>query len=145
AQWHPGSNLGLVLCLSCLSCTSCSEGSVPSPCLRVSVVKLRWAVPMIKFNYEYERKLRVAYLGCGGHSFRNIFPCFQFAPVDLVAVCDLQEARAAAFARQFGARRHYTDYARMLAEERPEAVFIVTGYDAAGRPTYPPLAEQAPR
>jgi predicted dehydrogenase len=100
---------------------------------------------MIRFNYEYERKLRVAYLGCGGHSFRNIFPCFQFAPVDLVGVCDLQEARATAFARQFGARKHYTEYATMLAEEQPEAVFIVTGYDADGRPTYPQLAEQALR
>jgi predicted dehydrogenase len=100
---------------------------------------------MVRFNYEYERKLKVGYLGCGGHSFRNIFPCFQFAPLDLVGVCDLQEARAAAFARQFGARKHYTDYPAMLAEERPEAVFIVTGYDADGRPTYPQLAEQALR
>src|SRR5438094_634840 len=100
---------------------------------------------MIRYNYEYERRLRVAYLGCGGHSFRNVLPCFQYAPADLVAVCDLQEARAAAFARQFGARRSYTDYVAMLAEERPEAVFIVTGYDRGGRPTYPQLAEQALR
>jgi predicted dehydrogenase len=33
----------------------------------------------------------------------------------------------------------------MLAEEKPEAVFIVTGYDRDGRPTYPKLAEQALR
>jgi len=100
---------------------------------------------MIRYNHEYERRLRVAYLGCGGHSYRNILPCFQYAPVELVAVCDLQEARAAAFARQFGAGRHYTDYAAMLAAERPEAVFIVTGYGSDGRPTYPVLAEEALR
>src|SRR5438270_565650 len=94
---------------------------------------------MIRFNYEYERRLKVAYLGCGGHSYRNIFPCFQFAPVDLWAVCDLQGPRAGAFARQFGARGYYTDYAQMLADVQPEAVFIVTGYDAQGRPTYPAL------
>jgi predicted dehydrogenase len=100
---------------------------------------------MIRYNFEYERRLRTVFLGCGGHSFRNILPCFRYAPIDLVAVCDRIEARAAAFARQFGAERHYTEFARMLAEEQPEAVFIVTGYDADGRPTYPPLAIEAMR
>lgn len=100
---------------------------------------------MIRYNFEYERRLRTVFLGCGGHSYRNVLPCFRYAPIDLVAVCDRVEDRAAAFARQFGALRHYTEFPRMLAEERPEAVFIVTGYDAEGRPTYPPLAMEAMR
>jgi predicted dehydrogenase len=33
----------------------------------------------------------------------------------------------------------------MLAEARPQIVFIVTGYDADARPTYPPLAIDAMR
>jgi predicted dehydrogenase len=100
---------------------------------------------MIRYNHEFERRLRTVYLGCGDHSFRNILPCFRYAPIDLVAVCDQRGERAEAFARQFGAPRHYTDYEQMLAREAPEAVFIVTGYDAQGRPTYPPLAEAALR
>lgn len=100
---------------------------------------------MIRYNHEYDRRLRAVYLGCGDHSFRNILPCFRYAPIELVAVCDQREERAAAFARQFGAERHFSDYDRMIAEVRPEVVFIVTGYDAEGRPTYPPLAEAALR
>jgi predicted dehydrogenase len=100
---------------------------------------------MIRYNHEYDRRVRAVHLGCGDHSYRNILPCFRYAPIDLVAVCDQRTERAAAFARQFGAERHYAEYERMLAEVRPEVVFIVTGYDADGRPTYPPLAEAALR
>lgn len=100
----------------------------------------------IRFNHEYpaEEKIRVGYLGCGDHSFRNLFPCFQYAPVELVAVCDRDGARAQAFARTFGAERALTDYDQMLRECDLDAVFIVTGYDAQGV-TYPPLAIQALR
>jgi predicted dehydrogenase len=100
---------------------------------------------MIRYNHEYERRLRAVHLGCGDHSYRNILPCFRYAPIDLLAVCDQREERAAAFARQFGALRHYSDYGRMLAEERPEVVSIVTGYGQDARPTYPPLAIEAMR
>ena len=96
----------------------------------------------VRFSYEYDRRLRVGYLGCGGHSFRNILPTFRFAPVELVAVCDLDEAKARAFARQFGAERIFTDYERMLAEVDLEAVFIVTGYDQSGV-THTPRAIEA--
>ena len=94
----------------------------------------------ITYNFEYDRKVRVGFIGCGGHAYRNVFPTFQYAPVDLIAVCDLQPARAAAFARQFGARRAYTDHREMLAREQLDAVFIVAGYDEHQRPRYPQLA-----
>ena len=84
--------------------------------------------------------LRVGFIGCGSHSFRNVYPVLRFVPVELAAVCDLDSAKAAAFARQFGASASYTDYRTMLAQERLDAVFIVTGYDAKGRPLYPALA-----
>ncbi len=87
----------------------------------------------ITYNFEYTRKLKTCFIGAGGHAFRNVYPTFQYAPIDLVAVCDLEEGRAAAYARQFGAHRHYTDHAEMLAQERPEAVFIVTAYTSDGR------------
>jgi predicted dehydrogenase len=87
-----------------------------------------------------ERKIRAGFIGCGGHAFRNVYPTFQFAPVDLIATCDLDEGRAKQFARQFGAHRHYTNHHEMLEKEDLDAVFIVTGYDKQNHPLYPPLA-----
>ncbi|CAG7629907.1 Gfo/Idh/MocA family protein [Paenibacillus allorhizosphaerae] len=87
----------------------------------------------VKYNFEYDRKLKICFIGAGGHSFRNVYPTFQYAPVDLAAICDINGERAAAFARQFGARNHYTDHLEMLERERPDAVFIVTSYHPDGR------------
>jgi predicted dehydrogenase len=87
-----------------------------------------------------EPRIRAGFIGCGSHAFRNIYPTFQFSPVELVATCDLDIARARAFANQFGAENAYDDHRKMLAAEQLDAVFIVTGYDAHGRPLYPALA-----
>jgi predicted dehydrogenase len=86
------------------------------------------------------KTIRAGFIGCGSHSFRNIYPVFQFVPVELAAVCDLSLEKAAAYQQQFGAERAYSDYREMLRKERLEAVFIVTGYDPEGRPLYPQIA-----
>lgn len=88
----------------------------------------------------HERHLRAGFIGCGSHAFRNVYPTFQFAPVQLVATCDLDADRASAFAKQFGAERSYTDHHEMLRSEELDAVFIVTNYDESGRPRYVGLA-----
>lgn len=85
------------------------------------------------YNFEYARKLKIGFIGAGGHSFRNVYPTFQYAPVDLAAICDVNADRAAAYARQFGAAASYTDYREMLKKEKPDAVFIVTAYEPDGR------------
>jgi predicted dehydrogenase len=87
-----------------------------------------------------EPEIRVGFIGCGSHSFRNIYPTFQFAPIRLAATCDLDLAKAQAFAAKFGAANAYADYRAMLAQETLDAVFIVTGYDPLGRPLYPRIA-----
>lgn len=83
----------------------------------------------VAYQFEYETRIRCAFIGAGGHSFRNVYPAFQYAPVDLVAVCDVDEARAQTYARMFGGAGHYADHRELLERERPEAVFIVTSYD----------------
>lgn len=86
----------------------------------------------IRYNFEYERRLRACFIGAGGHAYRNVYPTFRYAPVDLVAICDLSRDRADGFARVFGAERTYDDHHQMLAAERPEVVFIVTNYAETG-------------
>ena len=102
----------------------------------------------LSYRHEYERRLRVALVGCGGQAFRNILPTFHYAPVELVATCDVDAGRAAAFARDHAAARSYGDYRTLLEKEAGalDAVFLATGYDAAGAPLYPlqaPLALEA--
>ena len=92
------------------------------------------------FNHEYKQHIRAAFIGCGKHAFQSILPSFQYAPIELVAICDLVPERAQFFARQFGALRWYTDYAEMLEQEELDAVFVVLNHDAAGRPQYAPVA-----
>lgn len=87
-----------------------------------------------------EPQVRAGFIGCGSHAFRNLFPAFQFTPVDLLATCDLDADKAEQFARQFGADSWYSDHRRMLDEADLDAVFICTGYDERGRPLYPKLA-----
>lgn len=87
-----------------------------------------------------ENELRVGFIGCGSHSFRNIYPTFQFVPVKLTAVCDLSLDKAKAYAAKFGASGAYSDYSEMLEKEKLDAVFVVTGYDTKGRPLYPKIA-----
>jgi predicted dehydrogenase len=86
----------------------------------------------ITYQFEYENRIRAAFIGAGGHSFRNVYPALQYAPIDLVAIADHQPSRAQAYARQFGATATYGDHRDMLAVEKPDAVFIVTGYDDDG-------------
>jgi len=93
----------------------------------------------ITYNFEYERRIKAGFIGCGGHSYRNIYPAFQYAPVDLVAVCDLDKKRAEAYASIFGAKRYYDNHLKMLENEELDAVFVVTNY-YNGKPRYHELS-----
>jgi predicted dehydrogenase len=97
----------------------------------------------VTYNRDCARRLRVAMIGCGGHAYRNILPTVAYLPVDLVAACDLDPAKADSAVRLFGAGAAYTDHLAMLEREKPDAVFVVTGYDADGRCLYPRIAAEA--
>ena len=70
---------------------------------------------------------RVGFIGCGRFATMAIYPALRLAPVDLIAVCSRQAAKAELTARTFGARRWYTDYAEMLTREELDGVFCITG------------------
>lgn len=93
----------------------------------------------IKFNYEYEHKLKAGFIGCGQHSYRNVYPTFDYAPIDLVAVCDLDPERAEIYRKRFGADKTYTDYKEMIKKENIDVIFVVLNFDKNGQPIYPKI------
>ncbi len=99
----------------------------------------------MEYNFEAAARIRAGFIGAGGHSYRNIYPCFQYAPVELVALADHHPEKAAAYARLFGAERWYLTHGELLAQEALDAVFVCTSFDAAGRPRYPSISIEAMR
>ena len=74
-----------------------------------------------------ERRVKLGVIGCGKFPNAALFPCFHLAPIELVAVCDLNRERAERTAAAFGAARAYQDHREMFARESLEAVMIVVG------------------
>jgi len=75
---------------------------------------------------EERKKLRLAFIGCGSHSSRTLQPNAHLVEeIDMVAMCDLDEAKAKAAAQRWGVPAWYTDINAMLAKEAPDAVVVV--------------------
>ena len=68
--------------------------------------------------------LRLGFIGAGEMATWSIYPALHFAPIELQAVCDLDEIRAKTVAGKFGTGRWYTDYRQMWAKEDIEALII---------------------
>ena len=72
-----------------------------------------------------EKKIKLGFIGCGGHATTCLFPVIRTIPeVDLVAVCDLQEELAKRNARTFGVPSWYTDLETMCKKEQLQGVII---------------------
>src|SRR6267143_5479105 len=66
-------------------------------------------------------------IGCGDIAQKRVAPAIRDSPSsELIAVNRAQSERAAAFAKQFGARRWYLDWKKLLRDEEVEAVYIAT-------------------
>lgn len=75
-----------------------------------------------------EPRARIAFIGCGRHATRSLYPCIAEIPeIDLVATCDAQEELAQRNARNFGARHWYTSVDRLLEQEAELDGAIVVG------------------
>jgi predicted dehydrogenase len=69
--------------------------------------------------------LRVGFIGAGIFSTWAIYPALYLAPIELRAICDIDEEKARWAAGRFGGTgRWYTDYHQMLKQEDLEAVII---------------------
>ncbi len=75
---------------------------------------------------ESMKKLDIAVIGAGGIARNVHLPSLaEMEDVNLVAICDIVEERAAAMAEQYGIPRVYTLYQAMLAQENLDAVFVL--------------------
>jgi predicted dehydrogenase len=80
-----------------------------------------------------EQPHRVALIGCGWYGKTDLFHLMQVAPVEVVALCDV-DSNAASNAANLVVRRQpskkkpptYGDYRKLLAEHKPEIVLIAT-------------------
>lgn len=69
---------------------------------------------------------RCAILGCGPRARGHAAAYEHITRGEIVALCDLNEARLNAFGEEFGVAAQYTDLDEMLKRERPDLVHCVT-------------------
>jgi predicted dehydrogenase len=78
----------------------------------------------MSYQREFERRLNVAVVGVGSHSYRNILPTLHFLPVRLTALCDLDLELAQRTAAEYGVQACYASTAEMYRNEELDAVFL---------------------
>ncbi len=80
-------------------------------------------------------KVRVAFLGAGKQANWRHYPSLKSQPdVEIVALCDRDEGRAAETAQRWNVPKTFTSFERMLGETDPQAVYIIMGPDAVQEP-----------
>ena len=71
------------------------------------------------------RRLKTAIVGCGKVGGTHALAYHNLPSSQFVAVCDMSLERAQALAAKFGVRA-YSDLAKMLADEKPDALSVCT-------------------
>lgn len=79
------------------------------------------------YQRDFAHRLRVGVVGLGGHAYRNVLTSLHYLPVQLTALCDVDEKLLARTLAEYGAAMPYTDAERMFAEEPLDAVLLCTG------------------
>jgi predicted dehydrogenase len=85
------------------------------------------------FAAANEKRPRVALVGSGWYGKTDLFHLMQVAPVDVVALCDVDSKMLAGAAELVSQRQEskkkpatFADYRKLLSKERPEIVLIAT-------------------
>lgn len=79
------------------------------------------------YQREFDRRLKVAAVGVGSHAYRNVLPTLHHLPVQLIAICDVNEALALRTAEEYGVTAVYTSTKEMYANEALDAIFMTVG------------------
>jgi len=73
-----------------------------------------------------KKKVRVAMIGAGSMANSVHYPSLaSFDDVEIAAICDLNTERLNATADKYSVERRYTDYAQMVEEVAPDAVYAI--------------------
>ncbi|MFP5210236.1 MAG: Gfo/Idh/MocA family protein [Acidobacteriota bacterium] len=70
--------------------------------------------------------LKIAIVGCGKIADAHVEEVRKIATAELVAVCDLEPIMAEQLAARYGISSWYSDFTRMLNEQKPQVVHITT-------------------
>lgn len=71
-------------------------------------------------------KVRIMMVGCGGQARGVHYPSLaRMEDVELVAVCDMDEAKLKATAEQYLIPNTYTDFYQMIEKEKADGIFII--------------------
>jgi predicted dehydrogenase len=73
-----------------------------------------------------ETPLRAAVVGLGAISLEHIEKLRRLPAVQIVGLCDLEQAVVDALGERYGIDAGFTDFERMLAEARPDVVHVLT-------------------
>ncbi|SHG99188.1 Gfo/Idh/MocA family protein [Bradyrhizobium erythrophlei] len=71
-------------------------------------------------------KLTGVLIGCGAIAREHLLVLPELNNVEIVAVCDISDARAEASAERFGIAKWYTSHRELLADLQPDLVHITT-------------------
>ncbi|GMV91205.1 MAG: hypothetical protein AMXMBFR82_09830 [Candidatus Hydrogenedentota bacterium] len=69
-------------------------------------------------------EVRIGFVGCGAHAAMNLYPALQFAPIELVAVCDLDAERRERLRRRFGAEAAFDTVDALLEGPELDAIIV---------------------
>ena len=72
------------------------------------------------------KKLRMAFVGCGGISEAHIRALQNFPDVEIVAGVDIKPERLKLMEEKYNITSHFTDWKEMLKEIKPDAVNVCT-------------------
>jgi len=75
------------------------------------------------------KKLRAGIIGCGGIANNKHMPNLaKTGKAEMVAFCDIVEERAIKATKEYGTpdAKHYTDYKKLLAENKLDMVYVLT-------------------
>lgn len=90
------------------------------------------------------KKLRVGIIGAGGIAQYAHIPGYQkIEGVEVAALADINRETLKSAAEKFGVKKTYTDYRKMLAEEKPDAVSVCTPNVHHAAPTIAALRARA--
>jgi len=78
-----------------------------------------------------KKSVRIAMIGAGKMANSVHYPSLaSFDDVEFAGICDLDQGRLAQTADQYGIANRYSDYRKMVAEQKPDGVYVI------GQPHY---------